>query len=215
MKCIDCKLVRNTIIFGVITLVTVVLSYNFLDIKVANIVHTSDLFGTGVSTIADLISKIFSPKIWTVITALAVLISGIIYLRTKKTSSKFYTMSLALVATILFTTITKVLLARYRPEMLLFDGKYSFHFLSFKKAYNSMPSGHTALTFAGLLAIANFSKKSYITALAIFTACMVAVSRIIILDHFVSDVILAAYIGIFCYLWAKSLMESKSRIKSK
>ena len=84
MKCIDCKLVRNTIIFGVITLVTVVLSYNFLDIKVANIVHTSDLFGTGVSTIADLISKIFSPKIWTVITALAVLISGIIYLRTKK-----------------------------------------------------------------------------------------------------------------------------------
>ena len=207
MKCIDCKLAKNTVLFGILTLVIVVLSYNFLDVKVANIVHTSDLFGTGVSTIADLVSKIFSPKIWTVIAIIVTFISAIIYLQNRKISSKFYTISLTLIVTIIITTIIKVSLARYRPEMLLFDDRYGFHFFSFKKAYNSMPSGHTALSFAGLLAIANFFKKSYITALAVLIACVIAVSRIIILDHFVSDVILAAYIGIFCYLWAKSFVE--------
>ena len=211
MKCIDCRLAKNTLIFGVLTLIVVVLSYNFLDIKVANIVHTSDIFGTGISTIADLVSKVFSPKMWTAVTVVVTFVSAIIYFQTKNTSSKFYTMSLALIATIVITTIVKVSLARYRPEMLLFDDKYGFHFFSFKKAYNSMPSGHTALSFAGLLAIANFFKKSYIYALTILLACVIAISRIIILNHFVSDVILAAYIGVFCFLWAKSFVESKSQ----
>lgn len=111
--------------------------------------------------------------------------------------------------TIIITTIVKVILARYRPEMLLFDNHYGFHFFSFKKAYNSMPSGHTALTFAGLLAIANFFEKKYITLIAIIISGLVAVSRIIILDHFISDVIVAAYIGIFTYLWSKVFVESK------
>jgi len=210
MKCIDCKLAKNTLLFGVLTLILVVLSYNFLDVKVADIVHTNDLFGTGISTVADLVSKLFSPKIWAAVAVITTAISIVIYLQHKNTSSKFYTMSLALIATIVITTIVKISLARYRPEMLLFDEKYGFHFFSLKKAYNSMPSGHTALSFAGLLAIANFFKQSYITVLAILLSCIIAISRIIILDHFVSDVILAAYIGIFCYLWAKSLVERKS-----
>ncbi len=208
MKCIDCKLARKTIIFGILTLIITVLSYNFLDMKVVNIIHTSDLFVTSVSNFADLISTIFSPKIWALITVIVTLISIITYLKTQKRSSKFYTMSLALIATIFIITVLKVLLARYRPAMLLFDDKYGFHFLSIKKAYNSMPSGHTALTFVGVLSIANFFNKKYITLIAIIIGCIVAASRIIILGHFVSDVILAAYIGIFTYLWAKSLIEN-------
>ena len=210
MKCIDCRLAKITLLFGTLTLILIVLSYNFLDIKVTNIVHTSHIFSTSLSTIADLISKLFSPKIWTAVAVMTTLISAIIYLKSKETSSKFYTMSIALLATIVISALIKVLLARYRPELFLFDDRYGFHFFSFRKAYNSMPSGHTALTFAGLLSVANFFKRSYITALAILIACAVAVSRIIILDHFVSDIILAIYIGIFCYLWARFLVESKS-----
>lgn len=209
MKCIDCKLAKNTLIFGVLTLIVIVLSYNFVDIKVANIIHTSDLFGTGISIFAAIISKGFSPKVWAIITILTTL--ACIYKYTKnKPSNNLNIMSLALIATFFIAGTTKVLLARSRPELLIFDDQYGFHFFSFKSQFNSMPSGHTAFSFAGLLAIANFFKKSYITALAILISCIVAVSRIIILDHFVSDVILAAYIGIFCYLWAKSLVERKS-----
>lgn len=72
-----------------------------------------------------------------------------------------------------------------------------------------MPSGHTALTFAGLLAIANFFEKKYITLIAILISCLAVVYRIIILYHFISDVIIAAYIGIFTYLWSKAFVESR------
>ncbi|MDE4994849.1 phosphatase PAP2 family protein, partial [Francisella tularensis subsp. holarctica] len=72
-----------------------------------------------------------------------------------------------------------------------------------------MPSGQTALTFAGLLAIANYYEKKYISLIAIRISGLVAVSRIIILDHFISDVIVASYIGKFTYLWTKVFVESK------
>ncbi|AJI45123.1 phosphatase PAP2 family protein [Francisella tularensis subsp. novicida] len=208
MNYFDHKLAKTTAIYGFLTLIIAILSYNFLDIKFATLVHSSELFGTGISTIAAFTSKIFSPKVWTVITVIVTVICIYKHI-VKKPSQKLYIMSLSLIMTIIITTIVKVILARYRPEMLLFDNHYGFHFFSFKKAYNSMPSGHTALTFAGLLAIANFFEKKYTTLIAIIISGLVAVSRIIILDHFISDVIVAAYIGIFTYLWSKAFVESK------
>ena len=208
MKCINCKLAKNTLLFGALTLILTVLSYNYLDIKIVNLVHTSDFFGVGISTFADFFSKCFSPKIWTVVTILVTIIC-VYKLFKKKPFDNLCTMSLALILTFFIVGTMKVLLARSRPELLIFDNQYGFHFFSFKSAFNSMPSGHTAFSFAGLLAIANFFKTIYITALAGFIACIITVSRIVILDHFVSDVIIAAYIGIFCYLWAKSFVENK------
>jgi membrane-associated phospholipid phosphatase len=208
MRCLDCKLAKNTFFYGVITLIIVIFSYNFLDAKIATSVHRGDFFGTGISTLATIISKIFSPKVWAGVAVIVTMIS--LYKHFSKTpSNKLYIMSLALIMTIIITIILKFVLARYRPEIFLFDNRYGFHFFSFKKAYNSMPSGHTALTFAGLLSIANFFEKKYLTILAIILCCIVGLSRIIILDHYLSDVIIAAYIGIFSYLWSKAYIENK------
>ncbi|WP_150467924.1 phosphatase PAP2 family protein [Francisella sp. SYW-9] len=212
MKCLDCKLAKNTLIYGIITLIIVVLSYNFLDIKVATAIHSGDFFGTKISTLASLISQITSSKVWAVVALIVTVICIIRYFR-KKVSDKLYIMSLSLILTIIVAGTLKVLLARYRPEMLLFKDQYGFHFFSFKKAYNSMPSGHTTLSFAGLLAIANFFEKKYITIVAIIIATIVAISRVIVLDHYVSDVILSAYIGSFCYLWSKAFVEGRQATK--
>lgn len=212
MKCLDCKLAKNTILYGIITLVIVVISYNFWDIKVTDAIRSGDFFGTKISTLASLISQIASPKVWAVITLIVTVICITRYLR-NKAHTKLYVMSLSLILTIIVASILKVLLARYRPEMLLFKNEYGFHFLSFKDAYNSMPSGHTTLSFAGLLAIANFFEKKYITIIAIILATVVAISRVIVLDHYVSDVILSAYIGSFCYLWAKAFVENRQTAK--
>lgn len=213
MNCIDCKLIKNTILYGILTLVTIIFCYNFIDLKVTDIIYSSDIFGTGVSTFASLFSKIFSPKIWAIITVLATILCLYKYYR-KQPSENLCIMSLALVLTFFVAGTIKVLLARSRPELWLFDQQYGFHFFSFKSIYNSMPSGHTTFTFTGLLAIANFFKKKQVTAIAIVIASIVGISRILILDHYVSDVILATYIGIFCYLWAKAIVENSSRIKS-
>lgn len=131
MNYFDHKLAKTTAIYGFLTLIIAILSYNFLDIKFATLVHSSELFGTGISTIAAFTSNIFSPKVWTVITAIATVIC--IYKHIVKALTKLYIMSLSLIMTIIITTIVKVILARYRPEMLLFDNHYGFHFFLLKR----------------------------------------------------------------------------------
>lgn len=208
MNCIDCKLAKKTVIYGIFTIVLSVFCYNFIDIKVADTIYSSDVFGTGINTFASLFSKLFSPKIWAIVTVLATI--GCIYKYFKKDHSKnLYILSLSLILTFFVAGTLKVLLARSRPELWLFSEQYGFHFFSFKSVYNSMPSGHTTFTFAGLLAIANFFKKKQITAIAIVLATIVGISRVLILDHYVSDILVSVYIGTFCYLWAKAFVESK------
>lgn len=132
MNYFDHKLAKTTAIYGFLTLIIAILSYNFLDIKFATLVHSSELFGTGISTIAAFTSKIFSPKVWTVITVIVTVICIYKHI-VKKPSQKLYIMSLSLIMTIIITTIVKVILARYRPEMLLFDNHYGFHFFLLKR----------------------------------------------------------------------------------
>ncbi len=62
MNCIDCKLIKNTILYGILTLVTIVFCYNFIDLKVTDIIYSSDILVQGISTFASLFSKIFSLK---------------------------------------------------------------------------------------------------------------------------------------------------------
>jgi membrane-associated phospholipid phosphatase len=177
--------------------------------RVVLAIHNDGIFSNSINSLASIISYIFSPKIWIIIGAIAVFISTYQYLKMKICSKNICILALTLIFATIVATVLKVVVARYRPEMLIFNNQYGFHFFSIKKAYNSMPSGHTTLSFAGLLAIANFFNRKYITVLAITIACFIAVSRIIILDHYISDVIVAIYIGIFSYMWAKSFVESK------
>ncbi|KEI35349.1 Pap2 superfamily protein [Francisella sp. W12-1067] len=210
MKYLDLKLIKLTGLYGILTLVLATLSYNFLDIKIVNLIHTKDFFGAGISSVATMFSKIFSTKIWTVIAISATILCIFKYIKSKEPSIKIYTLSLSLILASIVASIVKIILARYRPEMLILDNNYGFHFFSLKKMLNSMPSGHTTLSFAGLLAFANFFNKKYITAVAILLACLVAISRVIILDHYISDVLIAAYIGVFSYLWAKTFVEAQA-----
>ncbi|MDE5037643.1 phosphoesterase, partial [Francisella tularensis subsp. holarctica] len=51
MNYFDHKLEKTTAIYGFLTLIIAILSYNFLDINFATLVHSSELFGTGVGSI--------------------------------------------------------------------------------------------------------------------------------------------------------------------
>ncbi|AJC48218.1 phosphatase PAP2 family protein [Allofrancisella guangzhouensis] len=209
MKYLDLKLIKLTGLYGIFTLVLATLSYNFLDIEIANLIQTSDFFGAEISSVATIFSKIFSTKTWAIVAILATMFCIFNHIKLKKPSTKIYTLALSLILAIIIASTVKTILARYRPEMLILDNKYGFHFFSLKKLFNSMPSGHTTLSFAGLLAIANFFNKRYVAAIAILIASLVAISRVIVLDHYVSDVLVATYVGIFSYLWAKTFVEAQ------
>ena len=210
MTKINNNLTRQTIMFGAVTFVLAYICYKYIDLNVMLSIHDDNLFSNNINSIATSVSGILSPKVWVLIGAIATLMCIYNHFKSKKTPNALYTLSLTLIMTTIIATAVKITLARYRPEMYIFSQEYGFHFFSMKNAFNSMPSGHTVLSFAGLLAIANFFNKKYITILLVAVACIVAISRVIILDHYVSDVLVAAYIGTFTYLWSKSYVDNKN-----
>jgi len=96
-------------------------------------------------------------------------------------------------ATGVVVELLKVFIGRARPilfEALEFTG---FFPPSFDWVFNSMPSGHTAISFAALVMIGMLAPR--VKPLTWTLAVLIGVSRICVGDHWLSDVIFGAFIG--------------------
>ena len=99
----------------------------------------------------------------------------------------------SVLAASLVVGVSKVLIGRARPIFFEALDITGFFPPSFDWAFNSMPSGHTAVSFAGLVMIGMLAPryKFFTWTLAI----IIGLSRIAIGAHWPSDVILGAFIG--------------------
>lgn len=89
--------------------------------------------------------------------------------------------------------VLKVVIGRARPilfEALEFTGFYP---PSFDWVFNSMPSGHAAISFAALVMIGMLAPR--IKPLTWTLAVFVGVARVCVGAHWPTDVILGAFIG--------------------
>lgn len=73
-------------------------------------------------------------------------------------------------------------------DLYLVEGAKVYHYLSF-------PSGHSATAFGFFICIALISDRAAVKLLALFSACMVAYSRIYLSSHFLVDVYAGSLIG--------------------
>ena len=199
------NLIKKTIIYGIITFCIITIFYNFFDKSITMFIFNSYFFKGFILNFSKIISTIFEPNIWVFISGLTTLVCIYNFIKNKRLYN-FEIFSLSIIISTVITLIFKYSLARYRPELLINYNEYGFHFLSTKKIYNSMPSGHTALSFAGLLALGKILNKKKLTIILIILATIIGLCRIILLKHFMSDIILGAYIGIFSYLWSLSIL---------
>jgi len=92
----------------------------------------------------------------------------------------------------LAVTILKRLIGRVRPSD---SGPFAYVPWSWRHEYASLPSGHSTTAFAAAVAIAMLWPRTRVP-LLIF-AVVIALSRVVITAHFVSDVIAAAFVGAF------------------
>ena len=104
----------------------------------------------------------------------------------------------------LFVTIVKRLIGRVRPSDV---GPFAYMPWSWRNEYASLPSGHSTTAFAAAVAIAALWPKARIPMLVY--AAVIALSRVIITAHFVSDVVAAAFVGGFGAILVRNWYASR------
>ena len=163
------------------------------------------------------LGKIFNWKVWLVFSLLAVVAFFIYKAVTNendfryafikiKNSYVFYVL-LSIFLACGLTKVLKVIIGRARP---MFADPVLFNMFSESSEFHSMPSGHTAVTFAGLVMIGMLFPR--IKWFAWTLAIIIGASRVYIGAHWVSDVILGAFVGMLCADFAKALLK---KINSK
>tara|TARA_Y100000588_G_scaffold365605_1_gene430409 strand:- start:463 stop:1158 length:696 start_codon:yes stop_codon:yes gene_type:complete len=103
----------------------------------------------------------------------------------------------------------KFMLGRARPILLFNHDIYGFHGLESSSVYWSFPSGHTTTIMGFVLGLSIvFPKGTYGF---IITGLIIAVSRVLLTNHYLSDVLTAAYLAflevsiLFYYVEKKQL----------
>lgn len=217
---------NNTIIWGrillcaLITTVLVLCGVFWGDVVLNPLIRDTGCLSTSngwLCSVAFVFGKIFSTKVWLIGTLLSVLFFFVYksirnefdfrYAFVKiKNSYVFYIFCSVLLA-YLITGFLKILIGRARP---LVEGAPYFSPWNYDKYLHSMPSGHTAVSFAGLVMIGMlFPRVKWATWLL---AIIIGVSRIYVGAHWPSDVVFGAFVGMFCADVIKSMLK---RINTK
>lgn len=173
-------------------------------------------FGKGfLCGLAFVMGKIFSAKVWVGASALIVLVFFLYKAFTNerdfrfafikiKNSYAFYMLCSVMMAA-LTTGILKFLIGRSRP--VIYEALNATFFVpgTIESVFNSMPSGHTAISFAGLVMMGMLYPKMKWATWTL--AILIGISRIYIGAHWPSDVILGAFIGMVCADIVKSVLK--------
>lgn len=107
----------------------------------------------------------------------------------------------------LMVDLLKILFGRARPVLLLRENNFSWHPLSFSAKLNSFPSGHANTVFALALAL-GFIWRHLLKPL-LMVAALVALSRIAVGAHYLSDVIAGAAVAMVTTLWLRSFFARR------
>lgn len=94
----------------------------------------------------------------------------------------------------LLSDVLKFFFGRNRPVMIIDFDTYGFEFFHTKYYKTSFPSGHTA-TVATLTAMTSYHFKK-VAPLAVSFAILIGITRIVTLNHFLSDVLMGFVVGI-------------------
>jgi membrane-associated phospholipid phosphatase len=180
-----------------------IFSYYYLDIPVA---YYSKSLGQHIRYFFNTITY-FGDSKW-YLTGSGILFVYFRYIRKNaRWSDKLLFVFVSIALSGLLADLIKYTLGRYRPKMLFQDGLYGFVLLHADYGMTSFPSGH-ANTIAAL-ALALYWLFPRYGLLYLCIAVLVSASRVIIDAHFLSDVVVGAYLGIVMTMLTRSYLESK------
>lgn len=191
--------------------------YQIMHRSDCNVWTQSDSFWCLTAIVFD---RLFSVKMW-LLASFAAVVVFFVYKAIKnendfryafvkiKNSYVFYVFC-SVVLAVIMTGVIKLLVGRARP--LLFDalGVVEFNSWSCNDIFHSMPSGHSAASFAALVMLGMLFPR--VKCLTWMLAIIIGVSRVYVGAHWPMDVLLGAFIGMICADVTKSVLK---KINSK
>lgn len=109
--------------------------------------------------------------------------------------------------------IIKVIFGRARPRLYIDENIYGFFWFKLDVLYRSFPSGHATTAMAVWLAFALLFPKYRFALIAV--GVLIALSRVIIGEHYLSDVLIGGYIGAMTTLILYAKLYPKESIVGK
>lgn len=198
---------RNTLISFIILVILYSILYNLYDIPWMYFIF----MGTHDSVLVSLskgLSLVFSPESWTLLALIAAIYAYCQHAKIPPARTEMLMrFSLTIIVTSILLTVVKIILGRYRPDMFIIDNLYGFHFLGFSRNLQSTPSGHTTMAFCGFYYIARYFKKPSLTVVLLLCALLIGLAKLVLVDHYVSDILFGAYFGIICVIWIEAILN--------
>jgi membrane-associated phospholipid phosphatase len=198
---------KNTVLFiASFCFVLAVLSFFFWDIPVT---RSCRELNPSVINAADIVTRLGVSTWYIVISAVLFLFFRFIY-RNMLNAMRSLFVLLSVSLTGIFIDLLKWIGGRYRPVELFNHGHYGFGYFRTGYEFTSFPSGHAQTAFALATALTLLFPRWGIPLFLLAGA--VAVSRIVLTAHYLSDVIAGAGIGILLTILIKYYFDRK-RIK--
>jgi len=206
------KTLFRSLVAGVTVAILVTVFYLWLDRPISEAAFT--LRPTIWHRIAKILSQAANGNFITGLLAAGFLVGGIDGLRngfTPRSKSILYVCTVV-AASIMIGNILKEFFGRARPPLLFEKGVYGFFPFAGDYMHFSFPSGHTLRIFSSMTALGLVFPRLRFPALTL--AVLVGVSRVVALDHYPSDVLCGAFIGITAAIWGWRLIYPYGRPKS-
>ena len=142
--------------------------------------------------IADIITQFGKSAYWFAFFAIAAALGWVIK-KTRLMHIGLFGVA-ALASSGLVITILKHLFGRFRPKYWVEQQLYGFDPLAFESYMNtSFPSGHSQTIFAAMTVLYLAERRAWPLLLCI--ACVVASSRLFVLAHYPSDILMGSFLG--------------------
>jgi membrane-associated phospholipid phosphatase len=177
-----------------VTFFLIVLSYYFVDIPVAIFCKQ---FDQTIRQVFDWITEL-GVSTWYLVSSLLFFVIFRFYRKNRVYAHRALFIFAAVALSGIAAIFVKLTIARYRPKLFFEKGLYGFDFFNVGYEYNSFPSGHVVTIFSLATAMSLFWPKYRVYFFIV--AFAVALSRIILTSHFVSDVVAGAFIGVMTVL---------------
>ena len=192
-----------------VTLLLIVLSYYFVDIPVAIFCRQID---QNIRQVFDWITAL-GVSTWYLVASLCFFVVFRFYKKNRVYANRALFIFAAVALSGIAANVVKLTVARYRPKLFFEKGLYGFDFFNVGYEYNSFPSGHVVTIFSMAAAMSLFWPKYRMYFFVV--AFVVALSRIVLTAHFVSDVIAGAFIGYLTVLLLKKYISDRLSTQEK